>query len=105
MIIHSVSFRLKHEPGSPAEEDFLRAANALAGLPMVQNFRCYKQTSSKNDFDFGLSMEFETQAEYDAYSNHPVHTDFVTNRWIPEVVDFLELDYEELIVPTSSSAN
>ena len=104
MIIHTVTFRLKHERGSQAETEFLQAANTLADLSMVRNFKCYKQTSPKNEFDFGLSMEFETQADYDAYSNHPTHDDFVANRWIPEVVDFLELDYEELVVPTPPTA-
>ena len=105
MIIHTVTFRLKHERGSQPETEFLQAATALAGLSMVRNFKCYKQTSPKNDFDFGLSMEFETQADYDAYNSHPLHADFVAKRWIPEVVDFLELDYEELVVPAPPSVD
>ena len=96
MILHTVAFKLSHERGSEAEKDFLQAGMTLADLPMVLNFKCYKQTSSKNDFDFGFSMEFATQTDYEAYSNHPVHTEFVSSRWIPEVVEFLELDYEEL---------
>jgi hypothetical protein len=96
MILHTVAFRLKHESGSDAEADFLKAGGALAELAMVHNFKTYKQTSEKNDFDFGFSMEFATVADYQAYSEHPMHVDFVTNRWIPEVADFLELDYEEL---------
>ena len=96
MILHTVAFRLKHQHGSEAETDFLKAGSALANLSMVQNFKCYKQTSEKNDFDFGFSMEFATLADYQAYSQHPMHVEFVSNRWIPEVVDFLELDYEDL---------
>ena len=105
MITHTVTFRLKHERGSEAETDFLQAARALADLWMVRNFKCYKQTSPKSGYDFGLSMEFESQAEHDAYSSHPMHTDFVQYRWIPEVVDFLELDYEELVVPAPPSVD
>ena len=96
MILHTVAFKLKHERGSEAETNFLKAGNALANLPMIQNFKCYKQTSQKNDFDFGFSMEFATYADYKAYNENPQHVDFVSSRWIPEVEDFLELDYEEM---------
>ena len=96
MILHTVAFRLKHQRGSEAEVDFLKAGAALAELAMVHNFRSYKQTSEKNELDFGFSMEFATLADYRAYNEHPMHVGFVTNRWIPEVADFLELDYEEL---------
>jgi stress responsive alpha/beta barrel protein len=49
--------------------------------------------SPKNDFRFGLSMEFAGADAYAAYNGHPVHTRFVEERWIPEVADFLEIDY------------
>jgi heme-degrading monooxygenase HmoA len=93
MIRHTVTFRLKHDVGSEAERDFLRAACALAEIPGVQRFECLRQTSAKNRFTFGLSMEFADEAAYAAYSDHPDHTAFVQQRWIPEVADFLELDY------------
>ena len=38
-------------------------------------------------------MEFENQEQYDSYSNHPAHVDFIQNFWIPNVEDFLEIDY------------
>ena len=38
-------------------------------------------------------MEFADQAAYDGYNEHPVHTAFVADRWVPEVADFLEIDY------------
>jgi heme-degrading monooxygenase HmoA len=93
MIRHTVTFRLKHAPGSDAERDFLRAACALAEISGVQRFECLRQTSQKNAFTFGLSMEFADEAAYAAYSNHPDHEAFVQQRWIPEVTSFLELDY------------
>jgi hypothetical protein len=93
MILHTVAFKTKHKPNSPEERDFLKAGVDLGQLPMVQNFCCYKQVSSKNAFDFGFSMEFESRQAYDAYNQHPAHVDFVQSRWIQEVVDFLELDY------------
>ena len=59
----------------------------------MEKFECLRQTSSKNNFTFGLSMEFADAAAYAAYCDHPDHTAFVQQRWIPEVADFLELDY------------
>ena len=72
---------------------------------MVRNFKCFKQTSKKNGFDFGFSMEFATQEDYRAYKEHPTHADFVSNRWFREVVDFLELDYEEMAIEDLSPDN
>lgn len=93
MIRHTVVFRLKHAPGSPEERGFLRAACALDQIPSVRNFECLRQVGSKNPYTFGLSMEFDGQAGYDLYSAHPDHEAFVRERWIPEVVEFMEVDY------------
>lgn len=93
MILHTVAFSLEHPKDSPAEQDFLAAGMALANLPMVRNFRCYRQVGLKNDFDFGFSMEFESEDDYEAYNQHPLHRTFVETRWFIEVSDFMELDY------------
>jgi hypothetical protein len=93
MIRHTVVFRLKHPPGSEAERDFLRAACELAKIEGVQKFECLRQTSSKNNFTFGLSMEFADITAYALYSGHPDHEAFVQQRWIPEVAEFMEIDY------------
>ena len=95
-IRHTVVFTPKHEPGSPEEADFLAAARALADIPGVTAFEQLRQTSPKNDFAFGFSMEFADQATYDGYNEHPAHTAFVADRWVPEVADFLEIDYAPL---------
>lgn len=62
----------------------------------VTNLELLKQTSPKNKFDFGLSMEFATANEYEDYNGHPDHVRFVETFWKTEVSDFLELDYEPL---------
>ncbi|WP_395743707.1 Dabb family protein [Prosthecobacter sp.] len=93
MIRHTVAFRLKHPSGSAMEQDFLRAACELAKIEGVRKFECLRQTSRKNPFTFGLSMEFADEAAYAFYSEHPEHTAFVKERWIPEVEEFMELDY------------
>ena len=97
MIQHTVAFSLKHPKGSPQELDFLKEGMKLAQIPTVRNFRCLRQVSRKNAFDFGFSMAFESDAAYQAYSNHPFHQTFVATRWIPEVREFLELDYVDYV--------
>ena len=94
MIRHTVAFKLKHPAGSAAEQEFLEAARRLAAIPTVQNFEALRQTGQKNHFDFGLSMEFSSAADYQSYQQHPDHVHSVQTRWLPEVTDFLELDYE-----------
>ena len=92
-IRHTVAFTLRHEPGSEAERAFLGAAKRLAEIPGVDRFELLREVSPKNDFRFGISMELADDAAYAAYNAHPDHTRFVEERWLPEVVDFLEIDY------------
>ncbi|MBN8952151.1 MULTISPECIES: Dabb family protein [unclassified Rhizobium] len=96
MIRHTVAFRLKHAAGSAEEASFLKDALILKGIPSVRNFEQLRQTSPKNDFTFGFSMEFDDQGGYDAYNIHPDHVAFVRDRWSPEVEAFLEIDYTKL---------
>jgi Stress responsive A/B Barrel Domain len=96
MIAHTVFFTLKYAKGSAAEAAFLAEADVLPRIPGVQNFQKLRQTSRKCDFDYGFSMQFADQAAFDAYNIHPLHTAFVNDRWIPEVVRFQEIDYVTL---------
>ena len=96
MIRHTVAFKLKHPAGSPSERDFLQAAQRLATLPGIKNFECLRQTGKKNNYDFGLSMEFGSVKDYQAYNEHPDHVRFVQTRWLLEVIDFVEIDYEPM---------
>ena len=96
MIRHTVVFRLKHPAGSAAEQEFLRAAYELSAIPGVERFECLRQVGAKNAFTFGLSMEFADATAYQNYSDHPEHARFVQERWLPEVEEFLEIDYTPL---------
>ena len=96
MIRHTVAFRLRHPAGSPPEAAFLREARGLANIPGVEKFEQLRQVSAKNGFRFGFSMEFADQATYDGYNVHPFHVAFVRDRWVPEVEEFLEIDYAPL---------
>ena len=93
-IRHTVSFTLAHPQASAEESDFLAAAVRLSDVPGVEAFELLRETSAKNAFVHGLSMEFADRAAYEAYNEHPEHVAFVQQRWLAEVTDFLETDYE-----------
>jgi hypothetical protein len=93
MIQHTVVYRLKHPLNSAKEKDFQEAIAGLAKVPGVKHLKRHRQVSPKNKFTFGLSMEFSTMDDYRAYNQHPLHVDFVANRWVPEVAAFMEIDY------------
>jgi stress responsive alpha/beta barrel protein len=95
-IRHTVSFTLRHPDGSDEERDFLAAAQRLGEIPGVEAFEILREVSPKNSFRFGISMEFADQAAYDGYNGHPDHVRFVEERWLPEVADFVEIDYAAL---------
>jgi hypothetical protein len=95
VIRHTVVFGLRHAPASAAEADFLRTARErLTPIPGVERFEVLRQTGGQSEFRFSLSMEFADGDAYRAYNEHPDHTGFVQERWIPEVEEFLELDFE-----------
>jgi heme-degrading monooxygenase HmoA len=95
MIRHTVVFRLKHAAGSAEEQGFLKAAGELAAIPGVEQFETLRQVSPKNPYTFGLSMEFASAEAYAGYSEHPEHVQFVQERWLKEVAEFMEIDYEK----------
>jgi quinol monooxygenase YgiN len=92
-IRHSVAFALQHADGSAEEAAFLDALRALAAIPGVEAFEVVTEVSPKNHYRHGVSMEFADRAAYDAYDAHPDHRAFVAQRWVPEVADFLEIDF------------
>jgi hypothetical protein len=92
-IRHTVAFTLVHAEGSAGERDFLDAAGRLATVPGVEVFELLAEVSPKNDYRFGISMEFADRSAYERYNEHPDHVRFVQERWLSEVSEFLELDY------------
>jgi len=93
-IQHTVVFRLVHEPGSPAEAEFLDTGRAtLIAIPGVTDFTINQQVSPKSDLSWQFSMIFANQDAYDAYNVHPAHVAFVEMRWRTEVDAFQEYDF------------
>ncbi len=93
MIRHSVILKLKSDINSLEKQAFFEAVDKLTTIPDVQKFEVLKQISPKNKFEYGISMEFDTQEQYDFYSNHALHQAFIQNFWMKSVEDFLEIDY------------
>jgi hypothetical protein len=95
MIRHTVVFRLRHPAGSAEEADFLRTAREqLTPIPGVERFEVLRQVGDQSDYRFSLSMEFADGGAYRGYNEHPSHVAFVRDRWMPEVEEFVELDFE-----------
>lgn len=94
MITHSVFFKLKNTATSIEVKMFFDAAKELSAIPGVQNFKDVKQTGAKNNYEYGLIMEFTSQEVYDRYNDHPMHKRFVEKYWMAMVEDFMEIDYE-----------
>jgi len=96
-IKHMVIFCLKHDKDSLEEKKFLQDSESiLSSIPGVKNFEVLRQISSKNDYGFGLAMEFDSKLAYETYSTHPSHVNYVEQRWLKEVVRFLEIDLRAL---------
>jgi hypothetical protein len=94
-IQHMVIFNLPYKAGSSKAVKFLNDGNRiLTGIPVVREFQVFLQVSAKNDFQYGFSMVFNDQDDYDTYNNHPDHVAFVEERWMKEVTDFLEIDFK-----------
>ena len=93
---HMVIFNLSYPKESAEAQKFIQdGTRILTGIPVVNNFQAFNQVSKKNKYQYGFSMVFANQADYATYNNHPDHVAFVQNRWLKEVSDFLEIDFEK----------
>lgn len=92
-IQHMVVFNLMYPVGSAEAEQFLAdGKRILSQIPTVESFEVLNQVSSKCGYTYGFSMFFNHREAYDFYNLHPLHVDFVENRWLKEVIDFQEID-------------
>ena len=90
-IQHTVTFRLNE---GVDQDWFLTRARDLAEIPGVLEFEVLAQVGKKAaQFHLALSMWFSSEEDYASYNAHSDHVDFVENVWMPNVAEFLELDY------------
>ena len=96
-VLHTVIFDLKHPVGSVEAKKFLSDGyEILTSIPGVQDFQVFRQCSPKNDYQYGFFMKFNSQQEFDTYSDHPDHNKFVQERWDTEVTRFQESDFQSI---------
>lgn len=94
---HTIQFRLHHEPGSAAESAFLAdALTVLSQIPELEKFEIFRQVCPDNKFRFIFYMIFADRDAYYRYRDHPIHTAFVSDRWVHEVEEALVADFEPL---------
>jgi len=96
-IRHAGIFNFKATVSESQKHAFFVALKALEEIKGVEKMEVSRQTSSKNKFKYGFSMEFANNEIYQAYSIHHQHDAFVQDFFIPLVEDFMEIDTEKLM--------
>ena len=96
-IRHAGIFNFKPTVSESQKHEFFVALKALEEISGVEKMEVSRQTSTKNKFKYGFSMEFASNEIYQAYSVHPQHDAFVKDFFIPLVEDFMEIDTEKLM--------
>jgi hypothetical protein len=96
-IRHAGIFNFKPTVSESQKHEFFIALKALEEISGVEKLEVSRQTSTKNKFKYGFSMEFASTEIYQAYSIHPQHDAFVKDFFIPLVEDFMEIDTEKLM--------
>ena len=95
-IRHMVVFNLMHPKGSEKEKAFLDdSIQILGGIQFVDEFMACCEVSPKNGFDYGFSFDFLEEDDYQNYNTDPRHVNYVNERWLKEVADFMEIDLKE----------
>ena len=95
-IRHMVMFKLIHPKGSVKEKEFLDdSARILGGIPYAADFMVCHEVSPKNGFDYGFSFDFLEEEDYQKYNADSRHVNYVHERWLKEVADFMEIDLKE----------
>ena len=92
---HAGIFNFKPTVSESQKHEFFVALKALEEINGVEKMEVSRQTSSKNKFKYGFSMEFANNEIYQAYSIHPHRYAFVQDYFIPLVEDFLEINTEK----------
>ena len=96
-IRHAGIFNFKPTVSESQKHEFFVALKALEDINGVEKMEVSRQTSTKNKFKYGFSMEFASNDIYQVYSIHPQHDAFVKDFFIPLVEDFMEIDTEQLM--------
>lgn len=97
-IRHIVLFTFKNEITDLEKEAFFEDSKKLIAIEGVKKFEILKESSAKNKFEQGFSMEFDNDYYYQAYLVNPINRDFVREQWLKWVDDYMVLDYEPIVI-------
>jgi quinol monooxygenase YgiN len=92
-ISHNAYFKLKDSLQESDRKLFFDEIYKLSDIEGVIDFKVVKETSPKNKFEYGATMQFKDQQAYDAYNQNPLHQKFVNEIWLKMVDSFIEIDY------------
>jgi hypothetical protein len=86
-----------HEKNSKEEKLFFeKSRSVLENTPYAKEFKVFFEVSKKNNYDYGFSMVFDSEEDYDRYSfEYQPHQEYVNEVWKKEVTDFFEIDLVE----------
>jgi 2,3-dihydroxy-p-cumate/2,3-dihydroxybenzoate 3,4-dioxygenase len=89
MIRHTVIFRFKEEISQAARETLLAEYESFPKLfPKMKNFGAGKNISNRDDtFEYGFSVEFDSEEDLLEYLSSTYHEEHVTQRFRPLIAD------------------
>jgi len=92
-IRHLALINLKHEKDSPRAKEFLEAAKRdLGGVPSVREYM--QNVTPPKGWQYGLLLEFDCEEDLEAYENHPLNQKFTEEYWIPDVLDYMDINFK-----------
>ena len=96
MLAHLVVFNFKVDLSKEKQDEILqRCKTDLPKLPGVQNLVVGKNVRQGSEYEYGLCMYFNDEAELDIYRNHPDHVHFRDVVFFPFLEKVQGFDFEE----------
>lgn len=95
MIRHIVLFRWNEDASTEDRDKTVTAFRELAGVVPGRDLQVGSDIAGRGTFDWGLSCDFESKDEAQAYTVHPAHQAAISTYIKPYVQSTMEvLDFE-----------
>jgi hypothetical protein len=95
MIRHIVLFRWNEDASTEARDETITAFRELAGVVPGRDLQVGTDIAGRGSFDWGLTCDFESKDEVQAYSAHPAHQAAISTYIKSHVQPAMEvLDFE-----------
>ncbi|MFK7897206.1 MAG: Dabb family protein [Myxococcota bacterium] len=96
MIRHVALFRLKEDAPEDTKQSLEDGLFQLA--QKIDSISAYHYGADLNlrdgNFDFGVVADFQDQAAFEAYADHPDHVAFIQARIVPVLAERAALQFE-----------